>query len=128
MGDITQRKQTEDASNKQSELVQSILANMFDVIVVADARLAIVLFNSMAERIFGPESVELNFTLYQADQTTLVREFPIAHCLCGKSFDGWELFVRNAAVPTGRWTRRNGSEPSSSRSTSPTRVTTSRAS
>src|SRR5439155_4034444 len=53
MRDITQRKQTEDALGKQSHLLQSILTSMTDAIVVADAQQRIVLFNPMAERIFG---------------------------------------------------------------------------
>src|SRR5262249_12069685 len=43
MRDITQRKRTEEALGKQSELLQSILDNMSDGIVVADAQGQIVL-------------------------------------------------------------------------------------
>src|ERR1019366_7236796 len=47
MRDITRRKQTDEALSKQSELLQSILDNMSDAIVVADAGERIVLFNPL---------------------------------------------------------------------------------
>jgi two-component system NtrC family sensor kinase len=101
--DIGERKQTEDALGKQSQLLQSILDNMSDAIVVTDAQGRIVLFNPMAERIFGPGLLQNNFTLYQADRTTRLSEFPVARCVRGESFDGLELFVRHDEAPTGLW-------------------------
>ncbi len=103
MRDITQRKLTEEALSKQRQLLQSILDNLSDAVVVADADGEIVLFNPMAERIFGIEFIQGNFTLFQADQTTRVTEFPIARCIRGETFDRLELVVRHAGTTTGRW-------------------------
>lgn len=103
MRDITQRKATEEALGKQSELLQSILDNMSDAIVVADARGQIVLFNPMAERVFGPGLLQGTFALYQSDRTTPLREPPWARCVAGESFDDWELFVRHSGAPGGTW-------------------------
>jgi PAS domain S-box-containing protein len=103
MRDITQRKETEEALGKQSELLQSILDNMSDAIVVADAREQIVLFNPMAEHVFGPGLLQGTFALYQADRTTPLQEFPVARCVRGESFDDVELFVRHEGSPTGLW-------------------------
>ena len=101
--DITERKQTEEALSKQSQLLQSILDSMSDAIAVADAQERIVLFNPMAEHIFGPGLLQGLFLLYQADQTTRLRELPIARCVRGESFDGLELFVRHEEAPAGLW-------------------------
>src|SRR5262249_8760856 len=103
MRDITQRKQTEDALGKQSHLLQSILTSMSDAIVVADAQMRIVLFNPMAERIFGDGLLQYDFKLYRADQTTRVSEFPLARSVRGDSFDDLELFVRHPGAPGGLW-------------------------
>lgn len=103
MRDITERKEVEEALGKQSELLQSILDNMSDAIVVAGAREQIVLFNPMAEHVFGPGLLQGTFALYQADRTTPVREFPVARCVRGESFDDLELFVRHEGSPTGLW-------------------------
>src|ERR1051325_8110236 len=101
--DITERKQTEEALSKQSQLFQSILDSMSDAIIVADAQERIVLFNPLAERIFGPGLVQGLFLLYQADRTTRLRELPISRCVRGESFDEMELFVRHEETPTGFW-------------------------
>src|SRR5262245_8075204 len=102
MRDITQRKQTAEALGKQSQLLQSILDNMSDDIVVADAHARVVLFNPMAECIFGHGLLQNDFTLLQADRTTPVTEFPVARCARGESFDV-ELFVRHPDAPDGLW-------------------------
>lgn len=103
MRDITQRKQTAEALGKQSQLLQSILDNMSDAIVVADAQGRIVLFNPMAEHIFGHGLLQHEFTIYHADRATPVLEFPVARCVRGETFDGVELFVRHAEAPDGLW-------------------------
>jgi two-component system NtrC family sensor kinase len=103
MRDITDQKQTAEALGKQSELLQSILDNMSDAIVVADAQQRIVLFNPLAEHIFGPELLQGSFTLYEADRVTRIPEFPVARCVRGESFDGLELFVRHQNAPKGLW-------------------------
>jgi PAS domain S-box-containing protein len=104
MRDITERKETEDALGKQRQLLQSILDNMSDAIVVADADGRIVLFNPMAEHIFGHGLVQGHFTLYEADRSTRVSDMPLARCVRGESFDGLELFVRHDEAPDGLWT------------------------
>ncbi len=103
MRDLTKRKQTEEALNKQSHLLQSILDNMSDAVIVADVAGQIVLFNPMAERIFGPGLLQGNFTLYHADRTTRVPEFPVLRCVHGESFDDIELFVRHEDAAAGLW-------------------------
>jgi PAS domain S-box-containing protein len=101
MRDITQRKQTAEALGKQSQLLQSILDNMSDAIVVADAQGRIVLFNPMAEHIFGHGLLQNDFALFLADRTTRAPEFPVARCVRGETFDDVELFVKHAEAPDG---------------------------
>jgi PAS domain S-box-containing protein len=103
MRDITQRKLTEEALRKQRQLLQSILDNMSDAVIVAGADGEIVLFNPMAERIFGPGLLQGTFTLLQSDRATPVNRFPLARCVAGESFDNLELFVRHEEAPEGMW-------------------------
>lgn len=103
MRDITKRKRTEEALDKQSQLLQSILDNMSEAIVVADADGQIVLFNPLAERIFGPRLLQGDYELYQTDRTTRIGEFPVVRCVRGESFDGAEFFVRHEEAPSGLW-------------------------
>jgi two-component system NtrC family sensor kinase len=103
MRDITQRKLTEEALGKQSHLLQSILDNMSDAIVVADEHEQIVMFNPLAERIFGSGLLQGEFTLYLADRVTRLSEFPLVRCARGNSFDDMELFVRHDDAPDGLW-------------------------
>jgi PAS domain S-box-containing protein len=103
MRDITQRKLTEEALSKQRQLLQSILDSMSDAVVVADAAGEIVLYNPMAERIFGRGLLRESYTLFQADRTTRIAEFPLARCVRGESFDGLDLFVRHDDAPAGLW-------------------------
>jgi PAS domain S-box-containing protein len=103
MRDITKRKQTEDELAKQSQLLTSILDNMSDAIVVADAKERIILFNPSAERIFGPGLVQGGFTLQLTDRVGEVCELPVGYCVRGEWFDGMELLVRHDAAPKGLW-------------------------
>ena len=99
--DITHQRQTQEMLSKQTQLLQSILDNMSDGIVVADAQGQIVLFNPLAEKLFGPGLVQGAYALYRADQQTLVDENPIARCARGESFDGLELFIRHEEAAAG---------------------------
>lgn len=101
MRDITKRKQTEEALHKQSHLLQLILDNMSDAVVVADTAGQIVLFNPMAESMFGTGLVQGEFSLYQADRATPIGESPLARCVRGDSFDDLELFVRHEETAAG---------------------------
>jgi two-component system, NtrC family, sensor kinase len=101
MRDITHRKETEEALNKQSQLLQSILDNMSDAIVVADAQERIVLFNPAAEHIFGLGLLQGSFELYNGDRRERLKEFPVARCVRGEAFDELELFVRHEQAPDG---------------------------
>jgi PAS domain S-box-containing protein len=103
MRDITQRKQTEEVLAKQSQLLQSILDNMSDAIVVADAQGRILLFNPQAERVFGPGLVQGLYTLQATDRATELSEFPVGRCVRGESFDALELLVRHEEAPKGIW-------------------------
>jgi PAS domain S-box-containing protein len=101
--DITQRKQAEEALNKQGQLLRSILDNMGDAVLVADLQHRIVLFNPAAERVFGPGLLQAGFQLYLPDRITRLAELPLSRCIRGESFDQLEIFIRHPGTPRGLW-------------------------
>ena len=97
-----------ESLTKQTRLLQSILDNMGEGVIVADAEGKIIMFNPTAERIFGPGLVQRDFTLFADEQATEPCPLPLERCLHGDAFDELELLVRHAGAPDGTWVRFNG--------------------
>jgi PAS domain S-box-containing protein len=115
--DITVRKRIKKALVKQTEVFQSILDNMGDAVVVADKEQNFIVFNPAAERMFGSGAIGTTsdewshtFGLYLPDMVTPfpADELPLSRSIRGEDVDDVEVFVRNAKVPDGIWTRFNG--------------------
>ncbi len=117
MRDITQRKQSELALQQQSTLFQSVLANMGDAVIVADSAGRFLVCNAAARRLyglpdedFGFQSMPPPFGAYLPDRVTRCPrdQLPLERTLRGESFDQYELFLRHAQAPQGRWASLTG--------------------
>src|SRR5216684_108016 len=109
--DITDKKQAEEETKRQKELLQLILGSIADGVVVADANGKFLLFNAAAEHIVGigatdtaPDKWSAQYGTYFPDAVTLYpsNELPLVRAMRGESFDAVEVFIRNANVPDGR--------------------------
>ncbi|MCI0462879.1 MAG: PAS domain S-box protein [Gemmataceae bacterium] len=112
MRDITERKRAEEQLRKQTELLQSILANMADGVVVADGQGRLLALNPAAERLFGLGADDLGsadwarrFTVFLPDTVTLCppHELPLTRAIHGEQVAEVELFLRHPRAPRGHW-------------------------
>ena len=112
MRDITERKRAEEQLRKQTETLQSILANMADAVIVADERGRLVTCNPAAEQLLqlGPADVggtewNARYTLFLPDGVTPLPDAdrPLARTARGQQVDDLETFVRHAGAPKGLW-------------------------
>lgn len=110
--DITERKQAQESLHNQTRMMRSILDNMSDGVVVADAAGNFLEFNPGAERILGvgkteggSESWPRNYGLYLPDQQTPypALDLPLAQAIRGKTVQEAEIFVRHDKIPEGLW-------------------------
>ena len=113
MRDITDRKQAEEALKKQERLLRSILENMGDAVIVADANEQFLVFNPAAERMFGLGSTQTKsadwperYGLYLPDQVTPfpAKDLPLTRSIRGEEVNDVEMFVRHQQAPQGLWT------------------------
>src|SRR5207253_1530621 len=109
--DITDKKQTEEETKRQKELLQLILESIADGVVVADSNGKFLLFNTAAEQVLGigatdttPNQWSDRYGSYLPDAATLYppNELPLVRAMRGESVDAVEVFIRNAKVPDGR--------------------------
>src|SRR6266446_4361855 len=109
--DITDKKQTEEETKRQKELLQLILGSIADGVVVADANGKFLLFNAAAERIVGvgatattPDQWSERYGTFLPDAVTPYRsdQLPLVRATRGENVDAVELFIRNGNVPDGR--------------------------
>jgi PAS domain-containing protein len=96
----------------QTEVLQSILDNMGDGVVGADASGKLTLFNRRAEQLLGiglldipPDDWSKRYGIFQRDQVTLApaRSLPLARALQGEACNDVQLFVRNQHRSEGVW-------------------------
>jgi PAS domain S-box-containing protein len=108
--DITDKKQREEETKRQKELLQMILGSIAEGVVVADLNGKFLLFNAAAEHVLGfgatqtsPDQWSDQYGVYLSDAVTPYppRQLPLALALRGENVDAVELFVRNAKVPKG---------------------------
>jgi PAS domain S-box-containing protein len=109
--DITDKKQAEEETKRQKDLLQLILGSIADGVVVADSNGKFLLFNAAAEQVLGmgatdttPSEWADRYGSYLPDGVTLYppNELPLVRAMRGESVDAVELFIRNANVPDGR--------------------------
>jgi PAS domain S-box-containing protein len=114
---IAQRDRVEQQLVEQSEILQSILANMGDAVVVADQQERFLVFNPAAERMFGSgaattpsETWPRLYGLYLSDQTTLCSAATLAltRSIRGEDVNDEVVFIRHAKAPAGLWARVSG--------------------
>src|SRR5882724_4289476 len=109
--DITDKKQTEEETKRQKELLQLILGSIADGVVVADSNGKFLLFNAAAEEVLGIGATETTpgewsdrYVVYLPDAVTQhpSDQLPLVRAMRGESVDAVELFIRNPQVPKGR--------------------------
>ncbi len=109
--DITDKKQTEEETKRQKELLQLILGSVADGVVVADSNGKFLLFNAAAEQVVGigatdatPNQWSDRYGTYLPDAVTPypANELPLARAMRGENVNATEIFIRNAKVPGGR--------------------------
>src|SRR5229473_1376556 len=115
--DITDKKQTEEETKRQKELLQLILESIADGVVVADSNGKFLLFNAAAEQVLGvgatdttPDQWSDQYGVYLPDTVTQYPsdQLPLVRAMRGESVDAVELFIRNPHVPKGRLLSING--------------------
>jgi PAS domain S-box-containing protein len=110
---ITELQQSQNELQNQTRILQSILDSMSDAVAVADEHGCLLLVNPAGERLLGvsiargdqSEKWTEHYGLYLPDQTTPfpTAEIPLARAVRGESCDDVEMYVRNPALPEGRW-------------------------
>jgi signal transduction histidine kinase len=115
--EVAERLSVERRLVEQAGILRSILSDMGDAVIVADAAERFVVFNPAAERLFGKGAVAgpseawpQIYGLYLADRETPLPadEMPLLRSIRGEEVNDVDLFVRHAAAPTGLWTRVSG--------------------
>jgi PAS domain S-box-containing protein len=115
--DITEKKQAEEETKRQKELLQLILASIADGVVVADSNGKFLLFNAAAEQVLGigateatPDQWSDQYGVYLSDTATQypADQLPLVRAMRGENVEDVELFIRNPQVPEGRLLSING--------------------
>jgi signal transduction histidine kinase len=106
-----------EALESQTRLLQSVMDNMGDGVVVADATGKFLMFNPAAERILGvgltptaPQEWATTYGTFLPDGVTQfpAQELPLTRAIRGEVCDQVEMFIRNAKVPQGVWIEVSG--------------------
>jgi PAS domain S-box-containing protein len=114
---ITERKRTDEALQKQTEILHSILNNMADGVVLADENEKPLLFNPAAEHIFGQgvtdtksDAWSQQYGLYLPDMKTPfpTEALPLTQAIRGTAVDKVEMFVCHANTREGTWIQVSG--------------------
>ena len=114
---VMERKHAAEELAHTNEILQSILSNMGDAVIVADTEGKFLLFNPMAERMFGMDATRTGssdwshrYGLYLPDKVTLFPndQLPLTLSIRGEEVNDVEMFVRHAKTPHGLWTRVSG--------------------
>lgn len=114
---VMERKRATEELLRTNEILRSILSNMGDAVIVADTDGRFLLFNPMAERMFGMGATDTaakewphQYGLHLPDMVTPFPydQLPLVRSIRGEEFNDVEMFVRHEKVPKGFWTRING--------------------
>ena len=115
--EIAERDRVEQQLVEQSEILQSILANMGDAVVVADKQERFLMFNPAAERMFGsgpattsPETSPQLYGLHRPDQSTLcpAARLALTRSIGGEDVNDEVVLIRHSEAPAGLWARVSG--------------------
>ena len=115
--EIDERLRVEQELVAQSDILQSILANMGDAVVVADTEERFLVFNPAAERMFGSGATRTPsatwpglYGLYLPDQTTPcpAAKLALPRSIRGEDVNDEVVFIRHPKSPAGRWARVSG--------------------
>ncbi len=107
---VMERKRAAEELSRTNEILRSILSNMGDAVIVADREGKFLLFNPMAERMFGVGATETTskewsqqYGLYLPDKMTLFPEdqLPLVRSIRGEEVNDVEIFVRHEKAPKG---------------------------
>jgi PAS domain S-box-containing protein len=102
---------SEEALQRQTLMLQSVLNSMAEGLITADEQGKFVLWNPAAERMLGmgaanlpPESWSEHYGVYQADMTTPfpTEQLPLVRAIRGEASVA-EMFLRNHAMAEGIW-------------------------
>ncbi|HWN43063.1 MAG TPA: response regulator [Thermoanaerobaculia bacterium] len=108
--EVAERRRTEEALQRQTALLESVLDGMGEGLVVSDTAGNFLVFNRAAERIIGvgatPGGVEkwpAAFGVFLPDGVTPfpAEDLPLARAARGEESTDVEQFLRNAGVPQG---------------------------
>ncbi|HZJ38605.1 MAG TPA: GAF domain-containing protein [Chthoniobacterales bacterium] len=114
---VIERKRAAEELLRTNEILRSILKNMGDAVIVADTEGRFLVFNPMAERMFGVGATDSSikewphrYGLYLPDKETLFPydQLPLVRSIRGEGVNDVEIFVRHEKAPKGFWTRING--------------------
>jgi PAS domain S-box-containing protein len=117
LGLVIERKRAAEELARTNEILHSILSNMGDAVIVADKDGKFLVFNPMAERMFGLEVSQTTSSewphrcgLYLSDKVTSFAhdQLPLTRSIRGEEVNNVEMFVRHEKAPKGLWTRING--------------------
>jgi PAS domain S-box-containing protein len=111
--DITQRKQAEEALERQKHLLQSILDHMGEAVIVADPEFNILVSNPAAQRLFGLSAAgggPLSNRLFLPDSVTPfpVNDLPLRRAMRGEEVNDVEMWVRQPGASEGLWVSVSG--------------------
>lgn len=117
LGQYIFRRQFEDRLEASQARLHAILSNMAEAVIVVDMSGKVTESNPAAERIFGAdilkgsvhdwtESCGIFDSMKKAGYP--VKDLPIFKAIQGVSSDGEEMFIRNAAAPSGIYVSATG--------------------
>ena len=115
--EATDRKRAEQETAEQHRMLAAVLESTAEGVVVADRNGDFTLFNRAARELAGvglvdgdPARWNANFGLFHPDRVTLMQldELPLTRAIQGESTDGVRMFVRNPAIPSGRYLEVSG--------------------
>jgi len=112
-----ERRTAAEELSRTNDILRSVLSNMGDAVIVADKEGKFLVFNPMAERMFGTDALQMpsnewshRYGLYLPDKASLFPhdQLPLIRSIRGEEVNDVEIFVRHEKAPKGLWTRVNG--------------------
>lgn len=103
---------SEQASQGQGQILQSVVASMGEGVAVANEHGQLVLLNPAAEQILGMGLTDVplarwpeHYGLYLPDEVTPYppERLPLTRAIRGEAVDRAEIFMRHPAKPAGTW-------------------------
>ena len=114
---VIERKTAAEELSRTNDILRSVLSNMGDGVIVTDKEGKFLVFNPMAELMFGTGAVQMpssewshRYGLYLPDKVTPFPhdQLPLTRSIRGEEVNDVEIFVRHEKAPNGLWTRVNG--------------------